>query len=97
MYLIAMKDSDEKGAFSVINEKGEKVIYLFQEHDDVSRFAMQLEDGGYPKTEILEYEDKQILVTCELTNTKYTIITPEDIVVPPVLDNDIQSDNRQLP
>lgn len=88
MYLIALKGIDEKGAFSVINEKGQKVIYLFQEHDDVLRFAMQLEEGGYPKTEILEYEDKQILVTCELTNTKYTIITPEDIVIPPAIHND---------
>lgn len=88
MYLIAMKGLEEKGAFSVINEKGEKVIYLFQEHDDVSRFAMQLEESGYPKTEIIEYEDKHLLITCELTNTKYTIIRPEDIVVPPVIDND---------
>lgn len=83
-----MKGSKDEGAFSVINEKGQKVIYLFEEKDDVSRFAMQLEEGGYPKPEILEYEDKQILVTCELTNTKYTIITPEDIVIPPVIDND---------
>jgi len=88
MYLIAMKGANDKGAFSVINEKGEKVIYLFQEQDDVKRFAMQLEEDGYPKTEIKEYEDKQILITCELTNTKYTIIRPDDIVVPPVIDND---------
>jgi hypothetical protein len=88
MFLISMKGSKEKGAFSVINEKGEKVIYLFQDEDDVSRFAMQLEESGFPKTEIVEYEDKQLLITCELTNTKYTIIKPDDIVVPPVIDND---------
>ena len=88
MFLISMKGTEEKGAFSVINEKGEKVIYLFQDEDDVSRFAMQLEESGFPKTEIVEYEDKQLLITCELTNTKYTIIKPDDIVVPPVIDND---------
>lgn len=86
MFLISMKGAKEKGAFSVINEKGEKVIYLFQEVDDVERFAMQLEESGYPKTEIREYEDKQLLITCELTNTKYSIITPDDIVVPPIFD-----------
>lgn len=86
MYLISMKGEDEKGAFSVINEKGEKVIYLFQERDDVLRFAMLMEESGYPKTEVLEYEEKQLLITCELTNTKYTIIRPDDIVVPPLID-----------
>ena len=88
MFLISMRGTEEKGAFSVINEKGEKVIYLFEEKDDVSRFAMQLEESGYPKTEIIEYEDKQLLITCELTNTKYTIIIPDDIVVPPVIADD---------
>jgi hypothetical protein len=88
MFLIAMNGLEEKGAFSVINEKGEKVIYLFQEEDDVSRFAMQLENSGYPNPKIVEYEDKQLIITCELTNTKYTIIRPNDIVVPPVIDND---------
>lgn len=86
MYLISMKGATEKGAFSVINEKGEKVIYIFQDKDDVTRFAMQLEESGYPETEIKEYEDRQILITCELTNTKYSIIRPDDIVVPPIFD-----------
>jgi hypothetical protein len=88
MFLISMKGTEEKGAFSVINEKGEKVIYIFQDEDDVSRFAMQLEESGFPKTEIVEYEDKQLIITCELTNTKYTIIRPDDIVVPPLIADD---------
>jgi hypothetical protein len=85
MYLIAINNN---GAFSVINEEGDKVVYLFQEYDDVSRFAMQLEECGFDKTEIIEYEDKQLLRTCELTNTKYAVIRPDDVVVPPLIDND---------
>ena len=88
MFLISLKDAEKEGAFSVINEKGEKVVYLFQERDDVSRFAMQLEESGYPKTEIFEYEEKQLVITCQLTNTKYTIIRPDDIVVPPLIADD---------
>jgi hypothetical protein len=49
---------------------------------------MQLEESGYPKTEIFEYDEKQLVITCQLTNTKYTIIRPDDIVVPPLIDND---------
>lgn len=86
MYLIAINNN---GAFSVIDEEGDKVIYLFQEYDDVSRFAMQLEECGFDKTEIIEYEDKQLLRTCELTNTKYAVIRPDDVVVPPLIDNDL--------
>lgn len=85
MYLIAINNN---GAFSVIDDKGDKVVYLFQEYDDVSRFAMQLEECGFNKTEIVEYEDKQLIRTCELTNTKYAVIKPDDVVVPPLIDND---------
>jgi hypothetical protein len=85
MYLIAINNN---GAFSVIDDEGDKVVYLFQEYDDVARFAMQLEECGFEKTEIIEYEDKQLLRTCELTNTKYAVIRPDDVVVPPLIDND---------
>jgi hypothetical protein len=83
MFLITLKEHEDKGAFSVTNESGNKVLYLFQESDDALRFSMQLEDNGYPQTKIVECEDKKIIYTCELTNTKYTIIRPEDLVVPP--------------
>lgn len=85
MFLIAMNDN---GAFSVINDDGDKIIYLFQEYDDVLRFAMQLEEIGFDRTKIVEYEDKQLIRTCELTNTKYAVIKPDDVVVPPLIDND---------
>ena len=85
MFLITLKAQPEKGAFAVTNEKNEKIIYLFNEYDDALRFSMQLEDNGYPVTEIVECEDRQIIYTCELTNTKYVIIKAEDLVVPPIL------------
>jgi hypothetical protein len=89
MFLIAMNETPDKGAFSVINERGEKVIYMFEEHDDALRFALQLEGSGFTKVEVREYDTKQVLRTCELTNTKYTIIKPEDIVIPPVISNEL--------
>jgi hypothetical protein len=86
MFLITLKETPERGAFSVTNEKGNKILYLFQQSDDALRFSMQLEENGYPKTEIVECEDRKIIYTCELTNTKYAIIKPEDLVVPPVFE-----------
>ena len=44
---------------------------------------MQLEDMGYPKMKILEIEDELMIKTCEIHGHKYTIITLNDIVIPP--------------
>jgi hypothetical protein len=84
MFLIALKNSIERGAFSTLNSKGEKVLFIFQEFDDALRFSLQLEEKDFPETQIYEYEKDVLLNYCKLCNTKYTIITPEDIVVPPV-------------
>lgn len=85
MFLIALKNSAQSGAFSVVNNRGEKVIYIFEQFDDALRFSLQLEENGYPETEIFEYDEKILIASCKLYNTKYAIISPEELVVPPFL------------
>ena len=45
-----MKD---EGAYAVLNEYGEKVVFLFQEKDDARRYAMMLEVNGDPPMGLL--------------------------------------------
>lgn len=83
MFLITIDGREEEGAFSVLNEDGDRVLFLFQEEDDAIRYALLLEENGFPETSIIEYDDSILVKTCEVTGNKYTVITPNDIVVPP--------------
>ncbi len=75
-----MKDD---GAYAVLNEYGEKVVFLFAEKDDASRYAMMLEEQGDPEMEVITVADKVAIGACERTGTRYTVISKNDIVIPP--------------
>jgi hypothetical protein len=42
-----------------------------------------LEELEYPKMKILEINDELMVKTCELHDHKYSIITTNDVVIPP--------------
>ena len=83
MYIIAIKGKEKEGAYSVIDQDDDQVLYIFQSQDDATRYALQLEDINYPKMKVIEIEDDIMIKTCELHGHKYAIITPDDIIVPP--------------
>ena len=90
MFILTIDGKEKEGAYSVANEIGEKVLYIFEEEDDATRYAMMLEDEGYPDMTLLDIEDEVIIKTCEQHGYHYTIITPNDIVIPP--DRDLKND-----
>tara|TARA_B100001250_G_scaffold153102_1_gene131487 strand:+ start:450 stop:728 length:279 start_codon:yes stop_codon:yes gene_type:complete len=83
MYIITIKGKEKEGAYSVIDQDEDQVLYIFQNQDDATRYALQLEDIDYPKMKVVEIEDDIMIKTCELHGHKYAIITPDDIIVPP--------------
>lgn len=83
MYIIAVSGKEKEGAYSVNDEDGEQVLYIFEEKDDATRYSMQLEDIGYPEMRVLEIEDEMMIKTCEMHGHRYAIITKNDIVIPP--------------
>ena len=83
MYIITVKGKEKDGAYSVIDQDNDQVLYIFQSQDDATRYALQLEDINYPKMKVIEIEDDIMIKTCELHGHKYAIITPDDIIVPP--------------
>ncbi len=87
MYLLTLKDNRDEGAFAINDKYGEKVLFLFEEEDDAIRYAMMLEENEeYEKEmEVVEVDDELAIKTCKMYNYKYTVITPNDIVVPPKL------------
>lgn len=83
MFILAVEGKEVEGAYSVRNEDGEQVLYIFEDLDDATRYAMQLEEIGFPEMHVLEVEDEIMLKTCEIHDHCYTIITKDDVVIPP--------------
>ena len=83
MYLLTLKDRRDDGAYAVLNRYGEKVLFMFEEEDDATRYALQLEDNDYPEMLVVEVDDDAAVAACEMHNYEYNVITPEDIIVPP--------------
>ena len=44
---------------------------------------MMLEDKGYPEMHVIEVEPATMIAMCETHEYDYTIITSNDIVIPP--------------
>ena len=83
MYILAKKGKEREGAYSVTDDDKDQILYIFQEKDDATRYALQLEDLDYPEMKVIEVDDDIMIKTCELHGHRYTIITPNDIVIPP--------------
>ena len=83
MFILTVKGKEDDGAYSVANEHGVKVLYIFEEEDDATRFSIMLEDNDYPEMNVLEVEDELLIHTCEQHEYNYAIITKNDLVIPP--------------
>ena len=83
MYILTINGRENEGAYSVKNDDGEHILYLFEQEDDASRYAMQLEDNDYPEMHVIEVEPATMIAMCETHEYEYTIITSNDIVIPP--------------
>ena len=89
MYLLTLKDRKTDGAYAVADQYGEKVLFLFQDEDDATRYALMLEDNADYNNpmEVIEVDDDVAIKTCKIHNYKYAVITPDDFVIPPKNDN----------
>ena len=83
MFLLTLKDRKDDGAFAVQDRYGDKVLFLFEEEDDAVRYALMLEDQEEQEMDVVEVDAALAIRTCKLYNYKYTVITPDDIVIPP--------------
>ena len=88
MFLLTLKDRKDDGAFAVEDDRGDKVLFLFEEEDDAERYAMQLNENEGSDMIVMDVDGKLAIRTCKMYNYKYAVITPDDIVIPPRSSND---------
>ena len=84
MFILTVEGKESEGAYSIADENGEQVLYIFEDEDDSIRFALLLEEQGYPEMHVIEVDGKVVIKTCELHDYRYSVITKNDIVIPPI-------------
>ena len=83
MFILTLRDKKEQGSYAVQDGSGNHVLFLFEEEDDAERYAMMLENEEDKEMDLVEVDDALALRTCKMYNYRYSIITPNDIVIPP--------------
>ena len=94
MYLLTLKHRKTDGAYAVPDVDGKRVLFLFEEEDDATRYGLMLENNGNKQMEVVEVDDDLAIKTCRMYNYKYAVITPDDFVIPPSNDK-IQEDQME--
>jgi len=83
MFVLTIADHPE-GVFSVYDERENRVIPIFTANDDAERYLMMIEnEEDYPPMEVVEMEDHVIIGACQDRGQRFSIITPDDFLVPP--------------
>ena len=85
MFVITLKEHPQ-GIFSVFTDdtEEERIVPLFEAADDAVRYVMQLaEDDENPELQIMNVEPEQIIPACRAQGQRYSIITPDDFIIPP--------------
>tara|TARA_Y100000746_G_C15203935_1_gene326593 strand:- start:335 stop:610 length:276 start_codon:yes stop_codon:yes gene_type:complete len=83
MFVITLKDQPQ-GIYSVFDTDEERIVPLFEQADDALRYVMQLsEDEENPDLQIMNVQPDQIIQACRVQGQKYSIITADDLIVPP--------------
>lgn len=86
MYILAIKGKEQEGAYAPSLGQ-ENVLYLFTDIDDAERHSELLLADDYPEMSVVEVDDEVAIEICEMNGYSYCVITPEDIVIPPKLDD----------
>ena len=90
--LINTEQNVNDGAYCVFDKKGEKILILFEEVGDAERYAIMLNDFADTEVEAIEIDKEPAIKACKYHGYKYTIISPNDIVILPS-HYDLVSDN----
>tara|TARA_S200002703_G_scaffold3562_1_gene5099 strand:- start:9981 stop:10235 length:255 start_codon:yes stop_codon:yes gene_type:complete len=83
MFILTEKNSG--GVYAVSDTiDGQKMVQCFELEDDALRYHDLLIADDYPtKLEIVEVEPEIVAINCKNYGYKYTIISPNDFVIPP--------------
>jgi len=82
MYIITLENHPD-GVFSVFDDAEDRVIPIWIDNDDAERYLLMMQDEEYPPMQVVEMEDHVIIGACQDRAQKFSIITPDDFLIPP--------------
>ena len=83
MFVLTLENHAD-GVYSVFDADKNRVIPIFQLQDDANRYLSMLEEiTEYPAMRVVEMEDHVIIAACQDRGQKFSIITPDDFIIPP--------------
>ena len=83
MFVLTMENQPE-GVFSVFDDEERRIIPIWTKSDDAERYLMMMEsEEDYPRMQVVEMEDHVIIGACQDRGQRFSIITPDDFLIPP--------------
>ena len=83
MFVLTLENHND-GVYSLFDKDKNRVIPIFQLEDDANRYLTMLEDTSqYPSMRVVEMEDHVIIGACQDRGQRFSIITPDDFLIPP--------------
>ena len=82
MFVLTIENHPE-GVYSVFDEAENRVIPIFLANEDAERYLMMMEEEEYPPMQVVEMEDHVIIGACQERGQRFSIITPDDFLIPP--------------
>ena len=92
MFILVDKSND--GVYALRDQEKKKVVHIFQERDDAERYLVHLEakpeepkSGEYKNDNlrIANIDVDIVAANCKQFGYRYTIIEPDQLVIPPTL------------
>ncbi len=86
--MFILTEQSSGGVFAVQDKRNidKKIVQCFEEEDDAVRYLNLLEGDDYPDTLIVsQVEPDVIALNCVHHGYEYTVITPNDFVIPDIL------------
>ena len=85
MFVITLKNNPQ-GIYSVFDENNMRIVPLFEQADDAVRYVMAIDesdDEDNPELQIVNVEPEQIMYACRQQGQRFSIITADDLIIPP--------------
>ena len=83
MFVLRIENHPE-GVYSVFDDSENRVIPIFLANDDAERYLMMMQsEEDYPPMQVVEMEDHVIIGACQDRGQRFSIITPDDFLIPP--------------
>ena len=71
------------GVWSDMNDKNKKTVHCFEEREDAERYLYLLEADDVTDLTVMEVDPDIVALNCDNFGYNYTIVTPDDFIVPP--------------